>query len=146
MRAKRRFVMLKIHRRAFPAEPTPLEDFLPLVMTALEAKGLVPAKAPDLPLPDHINRANFEALVCEKIGGRWSAFICFKNAPDGAPNCIGLPPELRQATAIEAFMKAVKFVCIIATGDDELPFFAVGDMLMFVTYGPAPAEAGEARA
>ncbi|MZR13793.1 hypothetical protein GQE99_12290 [Maritimibacter sp. DP07] len=138
--------MLKIHTRVFPAEPTPLEDFLPLVMTALEAKGLVPAKAPDLPLPDHINRANFEALVCEKIGGQWSAFIYFKNAPDGAPNCIGLPPEMCQATAIEAFMTAVKFVCIIATGDDELPFFAVGDMLMFVTYGPAPAEAGGARA
>ncbi|NVK57813.1 MAG: hypothetical protein HWE26_19610 [Alteromonadaceae bacterium] len=62
--------------------------------------------------------------------------ITAEQAPKGEPLEMVLSPKIPDTTAFDAFMNGAPILCAIVTGVPELPFFTVGNVLMFGTYDP----------
>ena len=70
---------------------------------------------------------------------------CYRDMIVAALNAKGLVPAAPPALSgfpgyvHEAFMAGAELPCLIYTGEEDLPFFAVGNTLMFTAYGPGTA-------
>ncbi len=132
--------MFQLNTARIAQNPDPMECYRDMIVTALNAKGLVPAAPPALPdFPGYVHRDKVKALTLEQEDGLWSYYLHLERAHSGMPNCIGLPPEFRCETSIEAFMAGAELLCLIFTGEEDLPFVAVGNKLMFTAYEPRTA-------
>lgn len=110
-------------------------DALVLIMTALKAKGRIPAQQPASFRPAYLNCDNIEAFYFEqKPCGGWVANVAFRNVPVGQPDILGTPEAYPFETQIEAFMAGASIVCDIVTGSRELPFFFAGNQLICAVY------------
>lgn len=132
--------MFQLNTARIAQNPDPMQCYRDMIVAALNAKGLVPAAPPALSgFPGYVHRYNVKALTLEQEEGLWSYCLHLERVPSGMPNCIGLPPEFRCETSIQAFMAGAELLCLIYTGEEDLPFFAVGNTLMFTAYGPGTA-------
>lgn len=119
----------------FPTNPSRTDNFLNIVLAALEQTGMVPKRRPDTGLPRYMNRDNLKGLVCEQANDLWSYTILFGKVPAAAPNCIGMEDNTGCATALEAFYLGSLKICEIVTGKSELPFYPVENTLVLVSDG-----------
>lgn len=129
--------MMNIHTTSIPTNPKPDMSFLDVVLTPLMAKGQIPEHTPDVGLAPQFHLENLKAFTIEREDGKWSAVIHVHDAPQGEPTEMVLTPTFPNATALDAFMNGALVLCALVTGLPELPFFRVGNDLMFATYGPA---------
>ena len=126
---------MPVYTLQFPTNPSPADNYLHLVLAALEQTRMVPNRRPNTGLPGYMNRDNLKGLVCEQANDLWSYSILFDKVPAAAPNCIGMEDNTGCATALEAFYLGSLKICEIVTGKSELPFYPVENTLVLVRDG-----------
>ena len=109
-------------------------DLVNFVLCALEEKGRIPFKSPELAYPAQFTRDNIADFCVEQRKGGWVANIVF-DVPKGQPDVIGTPDADPFASFQDAFMAGASILCHVVTGSPELPFFQAGDKLMCAFYG-----------
>lgn len=107
-------------------------SLLDFVMEALRVTGRIPAEAPHLNVPSHLNRDNLDRLCVERHNGGWVANVTFRNVMPGMGNVLGSPDSCPCASEREAFLAGAAIVCLVVTGSEELPFTISGDDLVVI--------------
>ena len=129
--------MFQLHTATISSNPDPMECHLTLVLNALRQKGMLPSQPPTTPLSDVLTPASLQHFTLERESDGWTYVITFEPREVGMPNATALPAGLRTSNPMSAFLIGAQLICKIVTGSTDLPFFAVGNKLMFGTYGPA---------
>ena len=116
-----------------PTDPAPEDCFLDLIIDALEEKGRLPDRTPDVGLGCHHLRENLKHLTVVKVDRGWVVNIIFnKKCLDGRHDTMSSSALTPFPTAAAAVHYGAATVCQIVTGSAELPFEVVGDILVMV--------------
>lgn len=128
--------MFHLKKFDFPSAPNPKACYKGLIVDALHEKGRLPAPHFRSGFPEQFTLENLAHLTVEAHAGGWVSYLHFQNTPAGAANCISTIEMGVPENAFETFLLGAHFVCEIATGSSELPFFAVDNSIIMAAYGP----------
>ena len=129
--------MFQLNTATISSNPDPMECHLDIVLGALRRKGMIPSEPPRTSLPDILTLESLPHFTLERDSDGWMYVITFEPPEADMPNTAALPGDLRPSDPMSAFLIGAQVICMIATGSSDLPFSAVGNKLMFGTYGPA---------